>query len=358
MRTALYGPGGFFRYPEVPIGHFRTSAHTGAVFAGAVARVLAEVDVALGHPDRLDLVDIGAGGGELLVNVLAATGADLLPRVRPAAVELAPRPDGLPDGIGWDDDLPARLTGLVLATEWLDNVPLDIAELDDDGRWHYVLADPAGGESLGEPLAAPDLEWLARWWPGAAAGTSDAPWWPGAAAGGSDPPGGGPGAPGGRPGTEPGIRAEIGAPRDEMWAWAVGHLDAGLVLAVDYGHLSGARPRFGTLTGFREGREVPAVPDGSCDLTAHVAVDSVAAAGEAVAGLPARLLRQADALRALGVHGRRPPLELAHSDPGAYVRALAAASQAAELTDPEGLGAHFWLAQPVGAAAATLRIAP
>jgi hypothetical protein len=53
-------------------------------------------------------------------------------------------------------------------------------------------------------------------------------------------------------------------------------------------------------------------------------------------------------LRRLGVDGRRPPLELAPSDPGGYVRALAAASQAAELTDPAGLGGHYWVAQPVG----------
>jgi len=323
MTQALYGPGGFFRYPAVPIGHFRTSAHTGAIFARALALVLAAVDAALGHPDRLDLVDIGAGGGELLRGILAATGDDLLPRVAPVAVELAPRPEGVPDAIAWTDALPERVGGLVLATEWLDNVPLDIAVPGDDGSWHYVKVDDEGGESLGDLLSGPDLAWLTRWWPGAAAS-----------------------------------RVELGTTRDEWWASAVERIDAGLALAVDYGHLSARRPVFGTLTGFREGREVPPVPDGSCDLTAHVAVDAVAAAGEAVAGLPARLLTQAEALRGLGIDGLRPPIELAHRDPAGYVRALAAASQAAELTDPEGLGGHFWLAQPVGTeAAAALRIA-
>jgi SAM-dependent MidA family methyltransferase len=122
----------------------------------------------------------------------------------------------------------------------------------------------------------------------------------------------------------------------------------GLALAVDYGHLRGARPPYGTLTGFRDGRQVRPVPDGSCDLTAHVAVDAVARAGSHAAGTPATLSSQRDALRALGVSGRRPPLDLARTDPTGYVRALAAASASTELTDPAGLGGHYWILQPVG----------
>jgi hypothetical protein len=47
------------------------------------------------------------------------------------------------------------------------------------------------------------------------------------------------------------------------------------------------------------------------------------------------------------VDGTRPPLALASTDPAGYLRALAAASAAAELTDPAGLGAHHWLLQPI-----------
>ncbi|NEB62462.1 hypothetical protein G3I61_22765, partial [Streptomyces diastaticus] len=65
---------------------------------------------------------------------------------------------------------------------------------------------------------------------------------------------------------------------------------------------------------------------------------------------PDALLRpQREALRALGVTGARPPLALASTDPARYVRALADASQAAELTAPGGLGDFVWLLQPVGA---------
>lgn len=118
-------------------------------------------------------------------------------------------------------------------------------------------------------------------------------------------------------------------------------------MAVDYAHVREARPPFGTLTGFRAGREVRPVPDGSCDLTAHVALDACAAAG-AGAGPPPELLSQREALRRLGVSGERPPLTLASADPAGYVRALASAGEAAELTARGGLGDFGWLMQRRG----------
>jgi SAM-dependent MidA family methyltransferase len=337
MAAALYGPRGFFTRPGAsPAAHFRTSAHTSPLFAAAILRLTEEVDAALGRPDPLDLVDVGAGGGELLSAVVAAAaGSPLAPRLRPVAVEVTPRPDGPARvdaetcddpralAVTWRGSVPEAVTGLLVATEWLDNVPLDVAEVDPDGVVRYVLVDPAtGAESLGEPVAGRDLDWLARWWPL----------------------------------HEPGTRAEIGRPRDRAWADAVARVRRGAALAVDYGHLAGRRPLLGTLTGFRHGREVPPVPDGSCDLTAHVALDAVARAGAppgagaqgaAPPGHHAVLVTQAEALRALGVDGTRPPLVLAYQDPAAYLRRLADASAAAELTDPTGLGGHHWLLHPV-----------
>ncbi|SCD81743.1 hypothetical protein GA0115251_125013 [Streptomyces sp. TverLS-915] len=145
---------------------------------------------------------------------------------------------------------------------------------------------------------------------------------------------------------EPGLRAEPGTGRDAAWAAAVSHLGRGLAVAVDYAHSAHTRPAFGTLTGFRAGREVVPVPDGTTDLTAHVALDACAAA-TAHHG-PATLTRQREALRALGLAGSRPPLSLASTDPAAYVRALAGAGEASELTDPAGLGGFGWLLQTVG----------
>ncbi|MER5732968.1 SAM-dependent methyltransferase [Streptomyces sp. NPDC002138] len=306
MERALYGPQGFYVRPggPGPAGHFRTSVHASPLYAAAVARLLLWVDAELGRPAELDLVDVGAGRGELLTGVLGALPPEVAARVRAYAVERAAEPGGLDPRIRWVAEPPAGTRGLLFANEWLDNVPLDVSE---GGR--YVLVAPDGTESPGGPVEEADREWLERWWPG----------W-----------GGG--------------RAEIGRARDEAWAAAVASLERGLAVAVDYAHGREARPPYGTLTGFRAGREVPPVPDGTADVTAHVALDACAGEGSV-------LLTQRVALGALGVSGGRPPLALASTDPAAYVRALAGAGEAAELTGRGGLGDFGWLVQPVGLAA-------
>src|SRR6185369_16379789 len=108
------------------------------------------------------------------------------------------------------------------------------------------------------------------------------------------------------PAGKPGSRGEIGWPRDAAWADAVGRLRSGVAVAVDYGHLRDGRPPLGTVTGFRAGRQVTPVPDGTCDVTAHVAMDAVATA----AGTPYALVTQREALKALGMDGGRPPVDL------------------------------------------------
>lgn len=85
------------------------------------------------------------------------------------------------------------------------------------------------------------------------------------------------------------------------------------------------------------------MPDGSCDLTSHVALDACAAAVDAGAYAPPEVLTQREALHHLGINGERPPLTLASTDPAGYVRALASAGEAAELTARGGLGDFGWL---------------
>jgi SAM-dependent MidA family methyltransferase len=277
---ALYGPDGFF-LRERPRDHFRTSVTASPLFAEAVRTLAGRVDDALGRPDPFDVVDLGAGRGELLAAL-----PDVPSRWRLTGVDLAPAPEG---PFAWRADVPP-LTGLLLANEWLDDVPLDVVE---DGR--LVLVDAGGNEHPGPAPGADAVAWCARWWP-------------------------------------TGRRREVGLTRDRAWAAAVGRVERGLAVAVDYGHtLATRRP---TLTGYRGGRAVPPVPDGSCNLTAHVALDSCAAA------TGARLLSQRDALRRLGVDGGLP-------DP--VTRAgLQRASQAGVLLDPAGLGGFGWLVQEVG----------
>jgi len=355
MEQALYGPRGFYRRPGAgPAAHFRTSAHN-PVFAEAVGRLLLKVDERLGAPERLDFVDMAAGRGELAAGVvkwLAAEAPEVAARVRAVAVDLGARPEGLPEAVEWagsnseareidrtgephqtveprqtgepqqtgrphqtdeaggSGGVPSGLTGLLIANEWLDNVVCDVAEVGVDGVARIVEVDPASGEErLGAEPDAAQREWLERWWP---------------------------------LGRSAGARAEIGLDRDAAWRSAVDRLDRGVAVAIDYAHTAADRPRFGTLTGYRDGHQVPAVPDGSCDITAHVALDACAAALDAE-GVEAVLTSQREYLRELGVSGARPDLALASSDPLGYLRGLSRASAAAELTDPAGLGAFGWL---------------
>ncbi|MEO3766315.1 SAM-dependent methyltransferase [Streptomyces sp. B8F3] len=357
MRRALYGPEGFYRRggPGTGAGaHFRTSVHASPLFAAAVAELVRRVAVALGRPAELDVVDVGAGRGELLTGVLAAYAGP--GRLRAYAVEVGPRPEVLDERITWLAEPPEGVRGLLFANEWLDNVPVEVAETDEGGVPRYVEVAAHGTERLGAEVGGADAEWLRRWWPLA--------------------------------GAAPGSRAEIGPPRDAAWSAAVATLTAGLALTADYAHTRATRPPYGTLTAFRDGHEVRPVPDGSCDVTAHVALDAVAAAlagesgtgpaegrvmpgdrdirrpGETDAGSPPgppsaaaperdgppSLMSQREALRGLGLDGSRPPLALASTDPADYLRRLATAGQAAELLDPAGLGGFTWLAHHVGIA--------
>jgi SAM-dependent MidA family methyltransferase len=279
MQDALYAPAGFY-VRERPGAHFRTSVTSGPLFASAVRRLAGLVDDALGRPDPFDVVDIGTGGGELIAGL-----PDVPDRWRLIGVEV---------GDPWPNDI----EGLLFANEWLDNVPLDV--LFDD---RLVEVDESGQERLGEPADADLLAWAATWWPATR-------------------------------------RVEVGLARDVSWAWAVGRVRRGMAVAVDYGH--SRLDRRTSLTGFRDGHQVAPVPDGSCDLTAHVALDSCAAA------TGADVRTQRDALTRLGVSAEKPSRSMADDDPRGYLALLQQANEAAELLDPRGLGAFGWLVQPIG----------
>jgi SAM-dependent MidA family methyltransferase len=300
---ALYGASGFYRSSRGD-RHFRTSVSASASFAAAVHALLRALE------SVVDVVDVGAGSGALLADLHGLCGNG----VRLTGVEVGPRPAGLAPEIGWTDTLPERITGLVLANEWLDNVPVEVVELTPDGP-RCVLVDPStGAERLGDPPDADDLAWLRRWWSLASVGD----------------------------------RAEVGRPRDEAWAEVVRRLDGGVAVAVDYAHRLGSRPPGGSLAGYRDGRIVEPVPDGSCDITAHVAMDACAEAGIAAGATASVLSSQRDALRSLGILGRRPPLELARTDPRGYLAQLGRAGEEGELLDRDGLGGFTWLVQAVG----------
>ncbi len=299
---ALYGGNGFYRQAAGPAGHFSTASQgipqIGKLLAGAVLELMDQ--------ERLDtFVDVGCGRGELLEEVHR-----LGPHVRCLGVDIVARP-ALSEAIGWiqspggralPDELDGLTDALAFANEWLDVVPCPIAEMDQDGEVREVLVnDTSGDEQLGDPLSGTDRDWCQRFWP--------------------------------IDGLEPGDRLEVGEQRDTAWDDLVSRVASGLCVAVDYGHTIDLRPAAGTLTGFRQGRQVLPVPDGSCDLTAHVAMDSLA---------HDELVDQRTALRRLGISGQPPPQDLARSNPAAYLHALSTASVAAALTAKGGLGDFSW----------------
>ena len=280
---ALYSEGGFYRRPEGPAGHFRTAVHAApGELAAAVARLAAECGCSA-------VVDVGTGRGELLRALLGLPGHSLALH----GVEIADRPPELPPEIAWSRTAPRVPDALVVAWELLDVVPCAILEVDEEGAVRVVLVDAAGRESLGPPADPADLAWCTSWWP--------------------------------LQEREPGDRVEIGRWRDTQWASLVGGVavaGGGVLLAVDYGHHRHGRPPEGSLSGFRAGRAVPPRPDGTTDVTAHVALDAIAAAGEASGATATLLTRQDVALRALG-------------------------ATSAELLDPGSLGGFGWLLQAV-----------
>src|SRR5689334_7376525 len=137
---ALYGPVGFYRRHR-PAGEFRTSVHASSLVARAVLALA-------GTAGPTTVVDVGAGGGELLVDLHR-----LAPSSTLTGVDVAGRPPGLPPAIRWTDEAPTGVDGVLVAHELLDDVPVDVVEHDGRG-WRQVEVDVAtGDERTGDAVA-------------------------------------------------------------------------------------------------------------------------------------------------------------------------------------------------------------
>lgn len=263
---------------STPGEHFQTPS---IVAPEALTEILAEFSPV----DPAAIVDVGAGGGELLLCL-----ARRFPAARLIAVDRRAVPGPFESCVDrwderhhrWSGPVPRlvnqlRLTNrpvLVVAVEWLDDLACRV--LPDDRS----------------SCSAAEAGWLQRWWPR-------------------------------------GVRREVGLGRDLAWEWLARSLPPDSVLAtIDYGHTRSERPAAGGLAAHAHGRQVTPVADGSVNLTASVAVDSLA-----------------DRLERLGC--RRLRLDrLSEVSAGAYqpggVGGLALRSQRAVLRDPARFG-RFWL---------------
>jgi SAM-dependent MidA family methyltransferase len=340
---ALLGPAGFYSTgpgslsASGPAGHFRTSAVVGQgqAVAAAILAVLTDVDIRLGHPERLEVIEIGAGEGTLANSLMSAIAADssgsLSERVRMTCIDVHERPVGLIPSISWITG-PAHdvlkdtyaVNGLVVAHEWFDTIACDVLQVDADRHLRVVLVDAAGVESLGPRLvdaqacaqigvdSATITDWVDRWWPLAG---------------------------------EPGQRIEVGLTRDDTMRTLTKAMMSGTILAIDYGH--DVNSRRSTLAGYRNGRLVSVIPDGSCDITAHVAFDSCAQAAKDIAETTGRSIAtstrlQREVLGPLVALVRWPDPASANSNPEHYATELESMSNVIELTGPD-LGDFTWL---------------
>lgn len=145
MELALYAPGlGYYAGGSTKLGEagdFITAPELSPLFGRTVARPVAQV---LSHTGG-DVLELGAGSGRLahdLLLELAALGT--LP-ARYAIVEvsaelrerqsrlLARLPDTLRERVQWLDTLPSQITGVVLANEVLDALPVHVVGWYDEG---------------------------------------------------------------------------------------------------------------------------------------------------------------------------------------------------------------------------------
>jgi SAM-dependent MidA family methyltransferase len=353
--VALHGAEGFFSSGGGAgrRADFLTSPEVGPLFGAVVARALDAEWERLGRPDPFAVVEAGAARGALARAVLEAGPAcgpalrylcvERSPRLRRAigglvALEPAANLLATARGAGDDeerpadpgagplaatlDDLPAvTLTGVILANELLDNLPVALLERAGGG-WAEVRVGLDGAGRLEEVLvpAPPATARLADELAGGAA---------------------------------PGARIPIARAASAWLRRALALLDRGRLVVIDYADDTPAlasrpwREWLRTYRGHAPGGH-PLDAPGAQDVTCEVAVDQLARVRR-----PDLDLLQAEWLRRHGLDelvaaARAAWHERAAVGDLAALRARSTVGEAAALTDPDGLGGFRVLEWQVG----------
>ena len=358
MELALYRePDGFYaagRGAGRRRGDFLTSVEVGPLFGRLVARLADRCWEQLGHPGEFTLLDAGAGRGMLARSVLAARPAcggalryvavERSAALRREHEQLRQCPPGPCAAMESCADLPAEpFSGLVLANELLDNLPVRLLERTAGG-WAEVcveVSDRAGGRSTEFPGTAPPADPPEEGSPSLLQTLRPAP-------------------------PELVTRARALVPdapvggriplADEAVHWvgrALRTLERGLLVVIDYTDSSASlagRPSTEWLRTYRSGvrGHDPLVAPGSADITCEVPLDQIL---EAHPG--AVVCDQAGFLRALGIDdlvasGRERWRERAAVGDLAALEARSRISEAEALCDPSGLGAFTVAVWSVG----------
>ncbi|HMC08485.1 MAG TPA: SAM-dependent methyltransferase [Actinomycetota bacterium] len=330
MRLALYHPEhGYYATRAPGAGRagsgFHTSPSLGPWFGRLFARAAEGMREALGRPDELTVVEVGAGRGDLAAATLETP--SLEGRLRWVIVEPFDAIEGmqrerlgpLGDAVTWChelDEVPP-VSGCVLANEVLDNLPVHLLErAGDEAVEIYVAKEDGRLKQAPGPLSDPGL--------GARAAAA-------------------------LPHLEPGDRFEVSLAADAWVRRAASALERGWLLVVDYGDeepdLWLRRPAGSLVTYRDEGLGVDPLADpGEADITAHVDFSALARAARE-AGLEARpLVTQRDWLRSLGIEELASDLRVRQDsaeragDHAEMVRLLADRGRLGALTARGGLG--------------------
>lgn len=365
MERALYEPRlGYYRQPAdrpTDAGDFLTAPETHPIFGWTLGRRIEAIWAGLGEPAPFKLVEYGAGSGTLALSILdglqrrGSTAllealryepiesnpnrlADLVrrfgeagladrltepapvpapvPTAAPAPASTAvPAPAGVPAAVPAPVPAPTAAppavpaTGVVLANEFLDALPVDRV-VRQDGRlrelfvvWHDRFAESAAEPStpaLAERLADDGVE-LAE-----------------------------------------GQVAEVCLGLDSWLDDVAARIADGYVIAIDYGYpaaeLYGPRRLAGTLLGYRGHRvqEDPFADVGLTDLTAHVDFTAVARLAERRGFRSLGLATQTDFLTAAGLEAELRDLQA--SPETAAQDYLRARSGIVRMMDPRQMG--------------------
>jgi SAM-dependent MidA family methyltransferase len=324
MDAALYHPEhGYYRARREKIGRdgdYLTSPAVSGAFGVLVGRQVREMWTVMGAPARFDIVEAGAGTGQLALDILRWArdhAYDFWRRIRYTLVEtseaLVERQretfSGQPGNVEWRESLPARVEGCILSNELLDAFPVHrVAVRHGELLEVYVGWDGSQFvEELGPPSRIELTEYFERL--------------------------------GLRPGE--GCQAEIylEAP---AWVSAAGHaLRRGFLLTFDYGYdatnLYAPWRKDGTLLCFyrHNPSDDPYARLGRQDITSHIDLTTVQQAAEDAGLTTVGVAPQSEFLRRLGLSEAIPrPGEGEASLEEYYARRRAVQ----EIADPAGLG--------------------
>lgn len=276
MAACLYEPGlGYYTSSGRKVGaegDFYTSSNVHQAFGRVIARELVQMRSCMENPDSFEIVEVGAGGGQLgldILDTLAEIAPGMYAGVTYRFIEKEPslreaqamRLAAHSGKLAWNtpDDLSAgrvAVSGCVLSNELIDSFPVHLVEMTKEGlREIYVVnADDGFGEQLGE-LSTPDI---AAYLDGLGAMLVS------------------------------GQRAEVNLAGPAWVADVARCLQRGFVLTIDYGYPSTLLYAPGRMNGtllcyYRHTTEEnPYIRPGEQDITSHVDFTSLMQAGDAV----------------------------------------------------------------------------